>query len=130
MSNSQLNKLKLAIKSGTEVTLKISSNVAGDSNDEKNVPHVLLLRLRKAFANGLSVNIKLSRFQLQQQMQLFISKCLDQVLQTIENEAKYQKGRFIGMLLGTLKARLLGNLLTGKVIITAGEGTVRAGEDF
>ena len=34
LSNSQLNKLKLGMKNGTEVTLKISSNVAGDSNDE------------------------------------------------------------------------------------------------
>ena len=32
------------------------------------------------------------------------------------------------MLLGTLGARLLGNLLTGKGIIRAGEGIVRAGE--
>ena len=34
LSNSQLNKLKSGIKNGTEVTLKLSSNVAGDSNDE------------------------------------------------------------------------------------------------
>ena len=34
------------------------------------------------------------------------------------------------MLLGTLSARLLGNLLTGKVIITASKGTVKAGQDF
>ena len=29
LSNSQLNKLKSGIKSGTEITLKISSNVVG-----------------------------------------------------------------------------------------------------
>ena len=34
------------------------------------------------------------------------------------------------MLLGTLSARLLGNLLAGKFIITEGEGTIRAGQDF
>ena len=34
----QLNKLKLGIKNGTEVTLKISLNVVGDSNDENNFP--------------------------------------------------------------------------------------------
>ena len=34
LSNSQLNKLKSGIKNGTEVTLKLSPNVAGDSNDE------------------------------------------------------------------------------------------------
>ena len=43
LSNSRLNKLKLGIKNGTEVTLKISSNVVGDSNDENNFPHKLLL---------------------------------------------------------------------------------------
>ena len=43
LSNSQLNKLKSRIKNGTEVTLKISSNVLGDSNDENNFPHNLLV---------------------------------------------------------------------------------------
>ena len=43
LSNSQLNKLKSRIKNGTEVTLKISSNVVGDSNDENNFPNNLLL---------------------------------------------------------------------------------------
>ena len=70
LSNSQLNKLKSGIKNGTEVTLKLSSNVFGDSNDENNLPHKILLtstqvsRLRKAFTNGSSVNIKLSKTQL------------------------------------------------------------------
>ena len=39
----QLNKLKSGIKNDTEVTLKISSNVADNSNDENNIPHNLLL---------------------------------------------------------------------------------------
>ena len=34
LSNSQLNKLKSAIKHGTEVTLNLSSNIVGDSNDD------------------------------------------------------------------------------------------------
>ena len=41
---------------------------------------------------------------------------------TIKNEVKEQKGGFQGMLLGTLGAGLLGNLLTGKGTIRAGEG--------
>ena len=45
------------------------------------------------------------------------------VRETIKNEAKEQKGEFPRMLLGTLGASLLGNLLTGK-------GTIRAGQDF
>ena len=43
LSNSQLNKLKSGIKNGTEVTLKLSPNVVGDSNDENNFLHKLLL---------------------------------------------------------------------------------------
>ena len=39
----QLNKLKSGIKIGTEVSLKRSSDVAGDSNDENNFPHKFLL---------------------------------------------------------------------------------------
>ena len=52
------------------------------------------------------------------------------VSQTIKNETKEQKGGFLGMLLGTLGASLLGNLLAGKGTIRAGEDTVRAGQDF
>ena len=33
LSNSQLTKSKSGIKNGTEVTLKLSSNLASDSND-------------------------------------------------------------------------------------------------
>ena len=51
------------------------------------------------------------------------------ISKTIENETKEQKGRFLGILLGTLGAILLGNLLTGgKGMMRAGEGIVRAGE--
>ena len=50
------------------------------------------------------------------------------VSKTIENETKEQRGGFLGMLLGTLGASLLGNLLTGgKGIMRAGDGIVRAG---
>ena len=51
------------------------------------------------------------------------------VSKTIENETKEQRGGFLSMLLGTLGASLLGNLLTGgKGMMGAGEGIVRAGE--
>ena len=55
------------------------------------------------------------------------------VNKTIKNETKEQKGGFLSMLLGTLGASLLGNLLTGKGIVRAGSGNkkgkgiVRAG---
>ena len=70
-------------------------------------------------------------------MQLFIRKCLDVkslddsgllvkgFRETIKNEAEKQNGGFLGMLLGTLVASLLGNLLTGKDIITACEEVSR-----
>ena len=48
----------------------------------------------------------------------------------IKNEAKGQKGRFLIVLLGTLGASLLRNLLTGKDTIKACEGTIRAGQNF
>ena len=71
LSNSQLNKSKSGIENGTEGTLKISSNVVGDSDDENNILHKFLLtntvvsRLCKAFSNSLSANIKLSKTQPQ-----------------------------------------------------------------
>ena len=46
------------------------------------------------------------------------------VSKTIKNEIKEQRGGFLSMLLGTLGASLLGNLLTGKGIMRAGEGNV------
>ena len=58
------------------------------------------------------------------------------VTETVQNEVKEQKGGFLSMLLGTLGASLLGNLLTGRGINRAGkskginkvgEGIVRAG---
>ena len=52
------------------------------------------------------------------------------VSETIKNEARGQKEEFLGMSLGTLGASLLGNLLTGKVIIRARKGTNRASENF
>ena len=66
----ELNKLKSRIKNGTEVTLKVLSNVVGNSTDKTNLPHKLLLRNTrvsrrcKAFANGSSTNMKLSKTQL------------------------------------------------------------------
>ena len=52
------------------------------------------------------------------------------VTETVQNEVKEQKGGFLSMLLDTLSASLLGNLLTGKVIYRAerGKGINRAGE--
>ena len=82
LSNSQLNKSKSAIKNETDVILTLSSNMIGNSDDQANFPHELLLTNRqvpnlcKAFANHASTDIKLSKAQL----------------------TKMQKGRFLRFL--------------------------------
>ena len=87
LSNSQLKKLKSGLKNSTEVTLKLSSNIIGGSNNENNFSRIFLLtnrqilKIRKVFANGYSVNIKLSKTQL------YIIR---------------QPGRVLGRLLGSL----------------------------
>ena len=208
LSNSQLNKLKSAIKNETDVVLRLSSNMVGNSDDETNFPHNLLLtdrqtlRLRKAFNNHTSAGIKFSKAQLtkmqkggflkilmpllksglpllksvvkplgmlgltaaasatdaainkeilgsrnhttliisnndmQDLLKIVISLedsriLLNGITETVKNEVKEQKGDFLSMLLGTLDASLLGDLLTknlsGRSVIRAGEGTIRAG---
>ena len=202
LSNSQLNKLKSAIKNETDVVLRISSGMVGNSNDNTNFPHKLLLTGRqvanicKAFANNLSTDVKFSKTQLLKLLQsggflgnllsklagplmkvamllaknvlaplgltaamsaidgsikkkmlgsgtttLIISNnemndiikivkslenagvILKGVSETIQHEAKEQRGGFLSMLLATLGASLLGNLLTsGKGVTRAGEG--------
>ena len=83
--NSQLNKLKSAIKYETEVVLRLSSNMIGDN--ETNFPHKLLFTNRqvsnlcKSFTNHSSADIKLSKTQLSKMM---------------------QSGGFLGRLLGPL----------------------------
>ena len=90
LSNSQLNKLKSAIKNETDVVLRLSSNMIGSSNGNTNFPHKLLLtnrqvaNLRKAFADHTSTDIKLSKAQL----------------------TKMQKGGFLRFLAPLLKSGL------------------------
>ena len=217
LSNSQLNKLKSAIKTETDVVLRLSSNLIGNSDDNTNFPHELLLtnrqvtNLRKAFANHLSTDIKLSKTQLSKMIQSggFLGRLLGPLLktglllmksvikslaksvlvplgltaapsaaderihkkilrsgnnnnailiisndemddiinivksledsglllkvvsETIQTEVKEQRGGFFSMLLGTLGASWLGDVLTkklsGKELIRAVEGAIRAG---
>ena len=184
LSNSQLNKLKSAIKNGTVVVLGLSSNMIGNSDDETNRQ---VANLRRAFANHTSTDIKLSKAQLTKMQKgaflrflapilkselpllksaikplsmlgltaaasaadaainkkilesgnhttLIISNddmqdllkivkslddsglILDGITETVKNKVKEQKGGFLSMLLGTLGASLLGDLLTKKFI--------------
>ena len=87
LSNSQLNKLKTAIKIKSELVLRLSSNMIGD--DETNFPHKLLTNrqvsnLHKAFANYLSANINLSKTQISKMMQSggFLGRLLGPLLKT------------------------------------------------
>ena len=65
VTNSQLNKLKSAIKNETEVVLRLSPNMIGEYNDKTNFAHELLLtdrqvfNLCKAFTNNSSADINL-----------------------------------------------------------------------
>ena len=90
LSNSQLNKLKSAIKNETEVVMRLSPSMIGDSNDEANFLHKLLLTNRQvanvceAFANHSSADIKFSKTQLSKMIQSggFLGKLLGPLLKT------------------------------------------------
>ena len=90
LSNSQLNKLKLAIRNEIEVVLRLSPNMVGESNDKANFPHELLLTdrqvstIRKAFSNNSSADIKFSKTQLSKMIQSggFLGKLLGPLLKT------------------------------------------------
>ena len=90
LSFSQLNRLISAKKSETDVILRLPLNMIGNSDDETNLPHKLLLikrqvaNLRKAFANHKSTDIKLPKTQLSKMMQLggFLGRILGPLLKT------------------------------------------------
>ena len=114
LSDSQLHKLKSAIKNESEVVLRLSANMIG--NDETNFPHKLLLTNRqvanlcKAFAKYLSLGIKLSKSPIPKMI---------------------QSGRFLGRLLGPLLKtglRLIKNVIKplAKSILIPLELTVAA----
>ena len=88
LSNSQFDKLKSARKNETDVVLRLSLNMIGNSDDETNFPHKVLLTNRqvtticKAFANYLSTDIQLSKTQLSKMIQLggFLGRLLGPLL--------------------------------------------------
>ena len=208
LTDTQLKKLKTSVKNKTGTALRVSLKML-DGND---LPYELLLttkqktKLRNAFNNNLSTDIKLSKAQNSKIIQsggllgsllsklagplmkvelplaknvlttlgitaaasaidagiqkkihgsgtttLIISNeemndimkivqaledsniLLKGVTKTIKNETKEQKGEFLSMLLGTLWASSLENVLAGKGIIRPGsgkrkgKGNVRAG---
>ena len=93
LSNSQLNKLNSAIKNKTEVVLRLSLAMIGNSDDKINFPYELLLtkrqvaNLHKAFANNSSTDIKLPKTQLSKMIQSggFLGPLLKRGLSLMEN---------------------------------------------
>ena len=90
LSNSQLNRLKSAIKNKIEVVLRLSPNMIGESNDEANFPRELLLTdrqvsaTRKALSNNSSADIKFSKTLLSKMIQSggFLGKLLGSLLKS------------------------------------------------
>ena len=85
----------------------------------------------------MDLNTTLIIFNEEMEEIMKIVKCLEDpvllikgVSETIKNETKKQKRGFLGLLLGTLDASLLGNLLKGEGTTRAGKGTISAGEHF
>ena len=201
LSDTQPRKIENAVKNKTGTTLRISLKMFNGNN----LPHELLLttrqktKVRNAFNNNMSTDLKLSKAQISKIIQCggFLGRLLGPILKTgfpliknvikplaksvliplgltaaasaanagihkkilgsvnttliisneemndmmkiiqaledsdillkgvtktIKNETKEQKGGFLGTLLGTLRASLLRNLLTGKGILRAGSG--------
>ena len=89
---------------------------------------------KKMFGSGTVILI-ISNVELNDVMK--IVKSLEESTLSIKDvsetnkfkEAKERKRRFLSMLLGTLGASLLGNLLTGKEVMRTGEGRIRAGQN-
>ena len=87
---------------------------------------------KKILGSGHNITLIISNDEMEDILK--ISKCLEYsgilvkgVSETIKNESIEQRGGSLSMLLGTLGASLLSNMLTGKVIIKPGEGTARVG---
>ena len=88
----------------------------------------------KMFGSGITTLI-ISNEKMNDIMKIFKSleesgSLINGGSETINNEEKEQKGRFLGMLLYTSGASLLGNLLSGKDTITEDEGTIIAAKDL
>ena len=132
LSNSQLNKLKTAIKN--DVVIRISPNMIGDSNDKCNFPHELLLTnrqvssIRKAFSNNSSPDIKFSKTQLSKMIQSggFLGKLLGPLLKTglplIKNVIT-PLAKSVSIPLGLTAAASAANAAIHKKILGSGNST-------
>ena len=91
--------------------------------------------VQKKISGSRSTALIISREEIEDVMKIVKSLAqsgllIKRISETIKNESKEQKGGFLSMLLGTLAASMLGSALTGRGIIRAGKGKIRAGENF
>ena len=86
---------------------------------------------KKIFGSGNHTTLTISNDDMQDLLKIVKSLedsgiLLDRITETVKNEVKEQKGSFLSMLLGTLGASLLGDLLTKNL---SGRGVIRAGKE-
>ena len=91
--------------------------------------------IQKILGSGHNRALIISIYKMKDILEIFksLEPCgllLKGVSETIKNETKEQNRGFLSMLLGTLGASLLGNMLAGKGAMRAGEGTVRVANGF
>ena len=140
LSNSQFNKLQYAMKNKTEVVLRLSSNMIGNSDDKIYFPYELLLTnrqvadFRKAFENDSSTDIKLLNTQLTKMMQSggFLCRLLGPLLKTglslMENVIK-PSAESVLILLGLTAAASAADAGIHKKILGSGSATLIISSD-
>ena len=88
--------------------------------------------IKKKLGSGHDATLLISNYEMEDILKIVKSLkdsgiLLEGVSETIKNEAKEQKGGFLHVLLGTLVASLLKNMLAGKGFIRVREGTAKVG---
>ena len=113
LSDTQLKKLKTAVKDKTGTTLRMSLNWC--RNEKKKIHGSGTATL---IISNEDMNDIMKIVQALEDSNILLKG----VTKTIKKETKDQKGGFLSMLLSTLGARLLGHLLAGKGIVRAASG--------
>ena len=146
LTDTQLKKLKNSVKNKTRRTLRLNLKIfdGNDLSHDLLLTTRQKTKLRNSFDNNISTDLNLSKDQISNIIQhggflgSFLRKLAGPLMKvvvrlaknvlvpleitaavsakTINNETKKQKGGFLNMLLGTLGASLLGNLLVRKGI--------------
>ena len=137
LSDTQLKKLKTTVKNKTGTALRIHLKMF-NGND---LPHELILTTRQQLVQEFKKRIHgsgtttliISNEEMNDIMKFVqgledFNILLKGVTKTIKNETKEEDGGFLSILLGTLGASLLGNLLSGIGIVRTGSGNKKEKE--